>query len=390
MDAALVKAIVDLGAISKNVAGLKAMTDKTTALMAVVKANGYGHGDVHVARAALRSGASWLGVARFHEAMTLRKAGIMAPVLVFGHVDPIYVNTAVDLNITLSVYNLDMAKKLSAAAQDLDKKLILHLKVDTGMGRVGIIVPCVTDQDQFLPVIKDIGMLAALPGISLQGIYTHFAAADHADKTYTFGQIDRFNVLLNQLNKAKIDIPIRHAANSAGIIEFPQSHFDLVRAGISVYGFYPSDQMDRKRIRLFPAMTLSSVITAVRQVPRGFKTSYGMTYETPEPTSLASVPIGYADGFSRHFSNKGHMLVKGSLAPIVGRVCMDQTMIDVGQIPGVAAGDEVIVFGRQGNAFLSADEQAKKVGTIHYEMVSALTDRVVRTYVDSSEGSGSG
>ncbi len=386
MEAALVKAVVDLDVISKNVSHLKAMTKDGTVFMAVVKANGYGHGAVQVAKKAIESGASWLGVARLHEAVELRNAGITAPILVFGHVDPSHMDRVLELNITLSVYNLKIAKALSTAAAKLDKTLNCHLKVDTGMGRVGMVVSEPEDQKKFNILLDDIVQIANLPGIHFQGIYTHFAAADHADKTYTIEQLERFTSLLSAIKEKNIQIQIVHAANSAGIILFPQAHFNMVRAGISLYGFYPSKDVDKAKINLFPAMRLTSLITSIKDVPKGFKTSYGMTYETPAPTQLASVPIGYADGFSRSFSNNGTMLVRGIKAPIVGRVCMDQTMIDVGHIPNVAPGDEVVIFGQQGSEILSADDLADRVGTINYEIVSALTSRVERVYSDSGSG----
>jgi len=386
MEAALVKAVVDLDVISKNVSHLKAMTKDGTVFMAVVKANGYGHGAVQVAKKAIESGASWLGVARLHEAVELRNAGITAPILVFGHVDPSHMDRVLELNITLSVYNLKIAKALSTAAAKLDKTLNCHLKVDTGMGRVGMVVSEPEDQKKFNILLDDIVQIANLPGIHFQGIYTHFAAADHADKTYTIEQLERFTSWLSAIKEKNIQIQIVHAANSAGIILFPQAHFNMVRAGISLYGFYPSKDVDKAKINLFPAMRLTSLITSIKDVPKGFKTSYGMTYETPAPTQLASVPIGYADGFSRSFSNNGTMLVRGIKAPIVGRVCMDQTMIDVGHIPNVAPGDEVVIFGQQGSEILSADDLADRVGTINYEIVSALTSRVERVYSDSGSG----
>ncbi len=386
MEAALVKAVIDLNAIGKNVTNLHGMTGSNTRFMAVVKANGYGHGAVPVAKKALESGASWLGVARLHEAIELRDAGISAPILIFGYVHPSHGARVSDLNLTLSVYSLSMAKALAAEAEKHGRSIPVHLKVDTGMGRVGMIITPPDDRSARQQVLRDIQAMTELPGIRLQGLYTHFAGADHMDPSYTLNQIELFDSLWNDLIKKGISIQIRHAANSAGIIQFPQAHYDMVRAGISLYGFYPSKEVDHTLVDLFPAMTLTSFLTAVRPVPKGFKTSYGMTYETCEPTKLASVPVGYADGFSRRFSSNGNMLVRGLRAPIVGRVCMDQTMIDVGKIPGVRAGDEVVLIGSQGNETLTADELADRVETINYEIVSALTARVRRVY----SGSGSG
>ncbi len=377
----LVTAVIDLDAIKSNVTALKRLTAPHCRFMAVVKADGYGHGAVKVAQKAINSGAAWLGVARLEEALPLRDAGISSPILVFGYIHPLQVTTAAALDVTITVYNLDMAKAISRELQRLGKSMDVHLKVDTGMGRVGMIVDTtISGRDIREKLIKEIDAIAGLPGIRLKGIYTHFAASDSSDKGYTKNQINAFNSLLSDLEKKGIAFEIRHAANSAGIIAHPDSHYDMVRAGISLYGLQPSGEVDLSNVRLTPAMTLTSIVTAVRQVPRDFCVSYGMTHKTVDPTQLASVPVGYADGFSRLFSSNGHMLVKGQRAPIVGRVCMDQTMIDVGHINGIVPGDEVVIFGCQKDSCLTADELANRIKTINYEIVSALTSRVERVY----------
>ena len=383
MEYPLITACIDLDALGKNVQHLKTVMKPSCRFMAVAKADGYGHGAVRTAQKALESGADWVGVARFHEAIELRNAGIFAPVLVLGYIHPSQAAEASDLDITVTVYDLEMAAQLSRQAKIFAKPLQVHLKVDTGMGRVGMILTEIpTDQDIRKKTVQDIRDIMRLPGLDLQGIYTHFAAADSRDKTYTRLQIEVFDTLLSDLAKAGIDIELRHAANSAGIIEFPEAHYDMVRAGISLYGLYPSREVDRTRVTLFPVMTLKSLVTSVRKVPKGFFVSYGMTHETQTGTTLASVPIGYADGFSRLFSSNGQMLVGGRRAPIVGRICMDQTLIDVGHIPGVGIGDEVILMGSQGKETLGADDLADRAGTINYEIVSALTPRVERIYSD--------
>jgi alanine racemase len=278
-----------------------------------------------------------------------------------------------------------MAKALSKEAKLLNKPVKVHLKVDTGMGRVGMVIKPARQQ-----VVKKIQEIIKLPGLDLKGIYTHFAAADSRDRTYTDLQIDLFASLLTDLKKEGIELSTCHAANSAGVIEFPRSHFDMVRAGVSIYGLYPSCEVDQSKVKLTPAMTLKSIVTAVRDVPKGFYVSYGMTHETRKKTRLASIPIGYADGFSRLFSSNCVMLVKGHRAPVVGRVCMDQTMIDVGNIPDVTPGCEVVLIGSQGDETIGADELANRINTINYEIVSALTARVKKVYSDSGSDSGSG
>jgi alanine racemase len=332
-------------------------------------------------------------VARFHEAIELRESGISAPILVLGYTPPELASQALSHNITLTVYDLESARHLSQAASDMTQPLNVHLKVDTGMGRIGLIIENSPDDmaeagvDKKIAIkaeiIKEIQDIMDLSDLSLSGIYTHFAAADSVDIGYTQLQIQIFDNLLRELKQNDISFDICHAANSAGIIGFPQAHYDMVRAGISIYGLYPSAEVDYSRVKLFPAMTLKSMITSVRKVSKGFFVSYGMTYETRKPTILATVPIGYADGFSRKFSSissGGNMLVRGQRAPIAGRVCMDQTVLDVGHIPGVSRGDEVIIIGSQNRETLGADELANRIGTINYEIVSALTNRVARIY----------
>lgn len=388
MEYPLVKALIDLDAIRKNIWNLKQMTCRPSQFMAVVKANGYGHGAVKVAETAVESGADCLGVARLDEALELRRAGIDVPILIFGYIPPVQVAAAIDLDLTVTVYDLEMARGISRAAAARGKTVKTHLKVDTGMGRVGMIIEKTSQtpsgRSAREQILKKIMAIKKLPGIDLEGMYTHFAAADSQDKAYTRRQIERFASLREDVEKNRLDIKTCHAANSAGIIEFPESHFDMVRAGISIYGLYPSKSVDPAKVSLVPAMTLTSMVTAVRTVPKGFYVSYGMTHKTQRETQLASVPIGYADGFSRQFSNRGVMLVNGHRAPIVGRVCMDQTMIDVGGIPDVAPGDDVVLIGSQGKERLGADDLADRINTINYEIVSALTPRVKRIYSHSN------
>ncbi|MCP4673782.1 MAG: alanine racemase, partial [Desulfobacula sp.] len=303
MEYHLVKAQISLNAISNNIQVLKQVMQKKSKFMAVVKGDAYGHGAVKIARHALQNGADILGVARFDEAVEIRQAGITAPLLVFGFIYSAQAVLADELDVTTTIYNYEMAKALSQAAHNQGVKIKVHLKIDTGMGRVGMI----TDNLKVTrkKIIHDIKKIMSLPGIDIQGIYTHFAAADHRDRAYTILQLDRFDSLIRDLKKESIEFKVSHAANSAGILEYPDSHYDMVRAGISLYGLYPSSEVDTSRVKLVPAMTLKSIITSVRKVAPGFKVSYGMTHETDKETVLASVPIGYADGFSRLFSSNG-------------------------------------------------------------------------------------
>jgi len=380
----LIWAEVNLSAIAHNVAALKKAADPAR-FMAVVKANAYGHGMIPVAERALQSGANWLGVARLGEALALREAGIEVPVLVFGHTPPSRAAALIENEIRPTVFDPETARGLSERAAGQGRKLKIHVKVDSGMGRLGILPdalrPGAGTDDPPKRAAAEIAAIAALPGVEIEGIYTHFASADDADKTFAERQAAVFSALLDALDAAGLSISLRHAANSAAIIDLPDTHLNLVRAGIALYGLAPSAEVDTTTVRLRPAMALKARVVHVKKVPAGFPVSYGSTYRTAVPTTIATVPIGYADGYSRNLSNRGRMLVRGKSAPIAGRVCMDQTMLDVGHIDGVSVGDEVVMIGTQNGETLSADELAGMLGTINYEIVSAIMARVPRIYV---------
>jgi len=384
LDSPLVWAEVDLEAIAHNVRELRRITDPGADLMAVVKANAYGHGAVEVTRKALENGADSLGVARIQEAIELRKAGVKESVLIFGYTPLALAHKLIGFDLTQTVWSYTTAQALSDIAVSSNKQIKVHLKVDTGMGRLGLLPDCrrppVTEQNLMGNAIREVASISSLAGLELEGVYTHFASADSSDKTYAGKQFEIFVDFLNELRRAGINPPLCHAANSGAIIDMPETHLNMVRAGISIYGLYPSDEVNKRRIVLKPAMTLKSKIVHLKKVPPGFKISYGSTYKTPKPTTIASIPVGYADGFNRLLSSRGHMLVRGRRAPIVGRVCMDQTMLDVGHIPGVKLEDEVVIFGRQKNESITADEIAATLNTINYEIVSALTVRVPIIY----------
>ena len=380
----LLWAEIDLQAIAHNMRELRRVTRPQARLMVAVKGNGYGHGAVPVARAAIACGADALGVARFEEGVELRQAGIDAPVLVFGHTPTSLAASLLDYDLIQTIYSLNTARKLSEAVKALGGRLKVHLKVDTGMGRLGLLPDNGSYASSGMPesgrALKEVIQIQQLPGLKLEGIFTHFATSDSADKTFAHIQMSRFTRFLAELENAGIDGLVRHAANSAAVIELPESHLDMVRPGISFYGLYPSDEVDKDKINLIPAMSLKTRIIHLKQVAAGFKVSYGSTYTTPSPTTIATVPVGYADGYSRLLSNRGQMLVNGQRAPIAGRICMDLTMLDVGHIKDVHLDDEVVVFGRQGETSLSADELAAHIDTINYEIVAALTARIPRIY----------
>lgn len=383
MESHLTWAEIDLSAIAHNVRELRRITAPRARVMIAVKANAYGHGAVQVARTGLENGADQLGVARIEEGIELRRAGIRAPILIFGYTPSCLAPVLVDHDLTASVFSLQGAARLDAALPG-NRRLAVHLKVDTGMGRMGLL----PDQRRCAAcgvnpgpgAAEEVLGIAALKKLRLEGLWTHFAVSDEADKSYTRQQLQLFREFIQSLDDKGLTVGMHHAANSGAIIDMPESHLDMVRAGISVYGLYPSQHVDRNKIRLRPALALKARITHVKQVPAGTRISYGGTWQSSRPTTIATVPVGYGDGYSRSLSNQGQMLVHGRLAPIVGRVCMDLTMLDVGHIDDVRVEDEVVLIGRQGNEVISADDVAAQLNTINYEVVTALMHRVPRVY----------
>jgi alanine racemase len=362
---------VDLDAIAHNARELKEHAGPETELMAVVKANAYGHGAVPVAKTALENGASCLAVNRTLEGVELRQAGLTAPILILGYSLPSEAETIVRWDLTPTVTTVEGALALSAMSDRQGKVTLIHVKVDTGMGRFGLL------PDEVVPFVRRI---AELPGLKLEGLFTHFAVADLADKTYTCRQFGLYMQVVRQLEDAGFTIPLKHVANSATNLDLPEMHLDMVRCGIALYGLRPSDEVE-PAIPLKPAMALKSRVARVRTLPPGSSISYGCTYTTTRPTPVALVPVGYGDGYHRILSNKGSVLIGGKRAPIVGRVCMDQFVVDVTGIDGVRQDDEVVVFGRQGGEEISAEEVAALADTINYEVVTSILPRVTRVYL---------
>lgn len=363
---------INVNALAHNIRQLRNITSPQAELMAVVKANAYGHGAEQVSRIALASGATQLGVARVSEGLELREAGIDAPLLVLGFTVPDEYSLLLENNLIQTVYNMEIARGLSATASRANKKALVHIKVDTGMGRLG-----------FLPDgsgMRDILNIAKLPHLELAGIFTHFATADSRDKSYARQQWQKFTGFIAQLARAGIEFPCRHAANSAAILDMPETHLDMVRAGIAVYGIWPSSEVANRHIDLQPVMAVKSRIAHIKQVPAGFRVSYGATYATSAPTVIATIPVGYADGYSRLLSSRGEVLIHGRRTPVIGRICMDQFMVDVGNIPNAEPGDEVVLLGRQGSEEIAADDIAEKIGTISYEVLCAINCRRVPRY----------
>jgi alanine racemase len=376
---------IDLNAYAHNIKELRRIAHPDARLMAVVKANGYGHGAVEVAREALLNGAEWLGVARIDEAIRLRQEGLTAPILIFGYTPPDLAKQLIEFDLTPTVYAYSTAKTLSNYALSIGKTMGVHIKVDSGMGRLGLLPDTLVSkrapEDLKNEAVLEIESISKLAGLDIEGIFTHFATADSADTSYANKQLDIFLDFTHQLRRAGVEPPLRHAANSAALLQLPESHLDMVRPGIATFGLWPLEERNETQAVLKPAMSLKSKIIHLKRVPAGFNVSYGITYQTQQPTTIATVPVGYADGFSRLLSSRGHMLVHGKKVPIIGRVCMDLTMLDVGTLSNVNLEDEVVIFGQQDNASISADEIAARLNTINYEIVSTITARVPRVYI---------
>ncbi|MCE5285348.1 MAG: alanine racemase [Pelosinus sp.] len=359
---------IDLAAVAQNVQQIKRLLKPTTKFCAVVKADAYGHGVIKVAETALKNGADYLAVALLQEAIELRQANFSAPILILGYTPPSGAEEVVANNISQTVFSVEAAQALSDAAVKLKKKVKVHIKVDTGMGRIGI-EPALTGQFA--------AFLAKLPGIEIEGVFSHFATADCRDKSFAKEQFRRFQTALAGIEAQGIQIPIRHIANSAATLEMPETHLDMVRPGIILYGLWPSDEV-KHTIELMPAMCFKTQIAYIKQMPAGQSISYGRTFFTGVPSKIATLPVGYADGWTRLMAGKAHVLIRGQRAPLVGRVCMDQCMIDVTTVEGALAGDEVLLFG---GGEISVEEVAAHMGTINYEVVCMVGKRVPRRYV---------
>ena len=362
---------IDLEAVAENVSAALEIVGPQVALCAVLKADGYGHGAVGVARTALNNGAAMLAVACLAEAVTLRRAGIDAPILVLGYTPPWQARDTLRHDVTATVFDLDGGHAFSQAAADLNRLATLHVKVDTGMGRLGLL-PAQTS--------SFVGQLAALPGVQVAGIFSHFSVADSTDpshQAHTDSQLAAFEAVLAQLRAEGLCPPLVHMANSAATLVRPASYFDMVRLGIALYGLQPSLDVPLPP-QFRPALRWKTQVAQVKTLPAGAPVSYGNTWRSQRETRLAVIPVGYADGFRRGPEHWGFVLLRGQRVPIVGRVTMDQTMVDVSDIPGVRQGDEVVLIGRQGDLEITADQVAKRLGTISYEIVSQILARVPR------------
>lgn len=368
-------AYIDLDAVRSNVAAVQQRVGSDVKVMVILKADAYGHGAVPIAKA-LEDGCTYAyGVATVEEGLQLRENGIKKPVLVLSYAFPELFEAAVTNSIDLTVFQLETARQLSDTAVKLGKKAGVHIKIDTGMHRIGLI-PC----EESLEEIKQI---AALPGIEIKGIFSHLACADFADKSFANKQRALFESFTAQIEQAGIQIPIRHIYNSAATMDFDGGCLDMVRCGIVTYGLDPSDEVKFENLPTTPAMQIKSHIAYIKKVPVGDTVGYGAAFMAERETLVATIPCGYGDCYPRLLTNKGRVLIKGHSAAVIGRVCMDQFMVDVTDIPDVSQGDEVTIVGIDGDQRLTVEELAKTAGSFNYEYVCDITKRVPRVYVST-------
>lgn len=365
---------INLDNLAHNMREVKRLAKQDALITAVVKADGYGHGAATIGSVLLKNGADRFAVATLSEAIHLRKSYQDVEILVLGYTPDYLAEKVLEHRIIQTVYNENAAKALSAAAQKRNKTIKLHVKLDTGMGRIGL-YPC----DEAVQIIRRI---IDMPCVKVEGIYSHFATADEKDKSFTRSQYAIFQEFISKLEEEDIRIPIRHICNSAGIIEMSEFHEDMVRAGIMIYGLYPSKEVDKTKVDLKPVMSLKAMVAHVKSLEPAQGISYGHKYHTQNVEKIATLPLGYADGFTRILSGKSEVLVNGVRVPVVGRICMDQCMINVTGLD-VHPDDEVIIFGGSGSDNLPVEEVASLVGTINYEVVCTVDKRVPRVYTEN-------
>lgn len=369
-----VKAVVSLDAIAHNFAEMKKNIAKGTKIVAVIKADGYGHGAEAIARLIEDYDYIWgFAVATPEEALQLRTFGVKKPILILGIVFEEYFTQMIAKEIRLTVCTYEMAQKLSEEAQRQGRDVHIHIGLDTGMSRIGF-----ADRQESVEEIKKISQL---PNLKIEGMFTHFARADETDRSPAIDQLNRYLNFAKLLEDAGIQIPMKHCSNSAGIIRVPEANLNAVRAGITIYGIYPSNEVERDIVKLIPAMELKSHISHIKTVEPGAAFSYGGTFTAKKEMKVATIPVGYADGYPRSLSNKGWVLIHGKKAPILGRVCMDQFMVDITKIPDAKAGDEVTLIGKDGKEFISIEKFGDLSGRFSYEFACDISKRVPRVYI---------
>jgi alanine racemase len=364
-------AVIDLGAFRKNVDAVRSCIAPGTAIMAVVKADAYGHGMFRIASEAVAHKVDYLGVARAYEGAHLRTAGIQIPILVFEVVPDEHMGAAVEHGLDLTVTSLRGARQLNNVAELSGRKARVHVKVDTGMGRLGL---------SHVMAAEEIQTIAHLPWIDLVGVYSHFATSEDPDQAFARRQLELFSRVLEDLQQRQISVRFRHMANSGAILGLPESHFEMVRPGLMLYGYAPGPDMT-PMVELTPVMSLVSNVAFLKRVAANTSISYGRRYFTSRETRIASVPVGYGDGYSRLLTGKAEVLIRGKRYLVAGAICMDQLMVDVGMDSSVREGDPVTLIGRDGGEKISCWELASKIGTIPYEITCLVTSRVPRRFV---------
>ncbi|MBR5485683.1 MAG: alanine racemase [Oscillospiraceae bacterium] len=373
---------INLDALEFNIQNIRRRLDPKTKLLGVVKADAYGHGAQHVAEEMLKLGADWLGVSNAYEGIALRKGGITdVPILNFGITPPELAGDIAKYHITQTVYSWEYAKALNAAAAENQVVIDIHVKIDTGMSRIGF------DGFDCDFAVSEIEKIEGLKNLNRTGIFTHFARSDEdtpESSQYTNEQYQRFMNVCDELSKRGLELGIRHCCNSGAVLNHPEMQLDMVRPGIIMYGMHP-DATTKGKLELKPAMSLKSTVSMVKEIPAGRKVSYGGTYETTAPTRIATIPVGYADGYSRLLSNKSRVIINGCYAPVIGRVCMDQMMVDVTAVPNVVRGSEVVLAGKSGELEVTLDELGGIMGTVNYEICCIVSKRMPRVYLKNGK-----
>ena len=367
-----VYAAIDLDAVCHNISEIKKLVGPDTKIMPVIKADGYGHGAVPVAKALNKIGVDGFAVAIIEEGIALRKQGITKPILILGYTSEYQYASLIQHEIEQTVFSYEMAEAISKFAVTMKKDARIHIKVDTGMNRIG-----------FKPTEESVGQvqrIQKLPNIKIQGIFTHFACADEEDKTSARYQKKLFDQFVSKIEEKGIEIPVKHVSNSAAIMDLRECRMDMVRSGIITYGLYPSEEVDKSAIDLKPALSLISHVIHVKEVGPGEGVSYGSTFVTDRKTRIATIPVGYADGYPRALSSRGRVIIRGQYAPIIGRICMDQFMVDVTDIEGVSVMDRVTLVGTEGDKNIAVEEAADLAGSFNYEFVCGIGKRVPRVY----------
>lgn len=373
-----VYAKIDLDAVAWNMEQMKKNLKEGTEMVAVIKTDGYGHGAVQIASMLESYDYVWgYAVATLDEAVVLRAAEIQKPILVLGCIFPDQYWEMLKYEIRMNVYTKEMAEAISALAVEKGEQAYVHIKLDTGMARLGF-----SAEESSIEEIKEI---AELPNLVLEGVFTHFAKADEEDKTFTMMQLEKFEWMTQRLEEEGVTFPYVHASNSAGIIDVRRADYNLVRAGIAIYGLYPSEEVDKEKVQLKPALSLKSHIAFVKDIPAGTPVSYGGDFVSEHQMRIATIPIGYGDGYPRSLSDTGYVLIRGKKAPIIGRICMDQFMVDVSDIPEVKFGDKVTLIGRDQEEYLPVEKLSELSGRFNYEFVCDLGKRIPRVYVQDGK-----